>query len=42
MLKERDHHIEKTGFKEIIWFIALWGIGVLSILIVGGLIKLML
>ena len=36
---ERDH-VEKTGPREILWFIALWALGVVTILIVGGLIKL--
>ena len=27
MLEEKDKHIEKTGPKEIGWFIALWALG---------------
>lgn len=42
MLEERDHHIEKTGLKEWLWFMALWGLGFATILIVGGVIKLFL
>lgn len=42
MLKEKDTHIEKTGPKEIAWFIGLWGLGFTTILIVGGLLKLIL
>lgn len=42
-MREEDRgHIEKTGLKEIGWFIALWGLGVGTILIVGGLIKLVI
>jgi len=40
MLEERDTHIEKTGLKEVAWFIGLWGLGFATILIVGGIIKL--
>lgn len=42
MLREKDHSIEKTGPKELLWFIGLWALGVASILIIGGLIKLVL
>lgn len=42
MLKEKNHHIEKTGLKEIAWFIGLWALGFTTILIVGGIIKLFL
>jgi len=42
MLEERDTHIEKTGLKEVIWFLALWGLGFATILIVGSLIKLII
>lgn len=42
MLKRRENHIEKTGWKELGWFVALWVLGVAAILIVGGLIKLIL
>ena len=39
MLEERDTHIEKTGLKEVAWFIALWLLGFIAILIIGSLIK---
>ncbi len=42
MLEDKDTHIEKTGLKEIGWFIALWLLGFTTILIVGGLIKMVL
>ncbi len=34
--------IQKTGLKEVAWFIALWVMGVAVILSVGGVIKLCL
>lgn len=42
MREEDRDHIEKTGPKEIAWFIGLWGLGLVTILIVGGIIKLIL
>ena len=42
MLGDKDTHIEKTGLKEIVWFIGLWLLGFATILIVGGIIKLFL
>lgn len=42
MLKDKDTHIEKTGPKEIAWFIGLWALGFATILIVGGIIKFVL
>lgn len=42
MREEDRNHIEKTGFKEIAWFVGLWGLGLVTILIVGGIIKLVL
>lgn len=42
MLRDKDTHIEKTGLKEIVWFIGLWLLGFATILIVGGIIKLFL
>lgn len=39
---QKDHHIEKTGLKEIGWFIALWAGGVLTVSIVGLLIRAVL
>jgi len=34
--------IQKTGLKEVAWFIALWVMGVAVILSIGGVIKLCL
>jgi hypothetical protein len=42
MQENKRGHIEKTGLKEIGWFIGLWVLGVGAVLIVGGLIKLMI
>ena len=42
MLHEKDHTIEKTGPREVLWFVGLWALGVASILIIGGLIKFIL
>lgn len=42
MLQERDRHIEKTGWKEVGWFVALWALGVGAILITGTVIKLVI
>ena len=42
MLKPKDHHVEKTGWREIGWFIALWALGVVTVLTVGAIIKLVL
>ncbi len=42
MLEDKDTHIEKTGPKEILWFIGLWVLGFTAILVVGGIIKLFL
>ena len=39
MPDERDHHIEKTGWKEVAWFVGLWAIGVGAVLILGAVIK---
>lgn len=39
MPDERDRHIEKTGWKEIGWFVGLWAIGVGAVLILGAAIK---
>jgi len=35
-------HIEKTGLKEIAWFIALWAGGVLTVSLIGLLIRAVL
>lgn len=32
----------KTGWKEFAWFVALWAIGVGTVLVIGGAIKLAL
>lgn len=42
MLKERDTHIEKTGWKELGWFFGLWALGFGTIMIVGTLIKIVI
>lgn len=34
--------IDKTGWKELGWFVILWACGVAAITIVGGLIKFIL
>ena len=41
-LQEKDTHIEKTGPKELLWFVGLWGLGFVTITIVGTIIKLVL
>jgi len=41
-LEEKETHIEKTGPKELLWFVALWGLGFVTITIVGTIIKLFL
>jgi hypothetical protein len=42
MLEDRDTHIDKTGPKELAWFVGLWALGVTSIIILGGLIKMVI
>ena len=42
MREENCPLINKTGPKEIAWFVGLWALGVAIILTVGGLIKLVL
>jgi hypothetical protein len=42
MREDERGHIEKTGLKELGWFVGLWALGVATILIVGGLIKLVI
>ena len=39
--KEHDH-IDKTGPKEIAWFVALWILGVAGLGVLAGLIRLVL
>ena len=42
-MREVDRgHIEKTGLKEIAWFFSLWGLGVATVLALGGVIRLIL
>ncbi len=40
MLEDRDNDIDKTGPKEVLWFIGLWGLGVACVLVLGTVIKL--
>ena len=40
--EEKENHIEKTGPKELLWFIGLWVVGFVTITIVGIIIKLFL
>ena len=40
--EEKETHIDKTGPREVLWFIGLWGLGVLTITVIGSLIKLIL
>ncbi len=42
MLEDRDEHIERTGLKELAWFVGLWLLGVASVLAVASLIRLVL
>ncbi len=42
MLEPRDHDVEKTGAKQIGWFIALWALGFATVTLVGLLIRLFL
>lgn len=41
-LEEKEVHIEKTGPKELLWFVALWALGFVTITVVGTIIKLFL
>lgn len=40
--REMDDPIDKTGPKEIGWFIVLWVLGVASLGVVAGVIRLVL
>lgn len=40
MREEKRGHIEKTGPKELAWFVGLWAVGVASVLLLGLFIKL--
>jgi hypothetical protein len=42
MLEERETHIDKTGTREIAWFVGLWVLGVGAVLILSLLIKLVI
>ena len=43
MCPSKEHqHIEKTGPKEIAWFIVLWILGVAAVGILAGVIRLVL
>ena len=42
MPKKPDHHIEKTGWKELIWFVGLWATGVGAVFVLAMLIRLAL
>ena len=37
-----SRHIEKTGPKELLWFVGLWAGGVAAVAVVAGAIKLAL
>jgi hypothetical protein len=40
-MREQDRkHIEKTGPKELLWFLGLWALGVLSVVLLGQFIRL--
>ena len=40
MLEDRETHIDKTGLREIAWFVGLWVLGVGAVLLLSLLIKL--
>jgi len=42
MAGEHDRPVDRTGWREIGWFVALWAGGVAAITLIGGLIKLMI
>ena len=42
MLEPRDHDVEKTGAKQVGWFIALWALGFVTVTAVGLVIRLFL
>jgi len=42
MQDDETGHIERTGPKELGWFVLLWGLGVASVTAIGGVIKLFL
>jgi hypothetical protein len=42
MRRAQPEHIEKTGPKEILWFVGLWAGGVAAVALVATAIKLVL
>jgi len=42
MFKPRNNHIDKTGPKEIVWFIVLWILGVACVGVLAVVIRLVL
>lgn len=42
-MREQDRkHIEKTGPKELAWFVGLWALGVAAVIITGAIIRLII
>ncbi|MDE0661965.1 MAG: hypothetical protein OXI79_20230 [Gammaproteobacteria bacterium] len=39
---KEHHHIDRTGPKEIVWFIALWVLGVAGVGVLAVVIRLVL
>lgn len=40
-MREQDRkHIDKTGPKELAWFVGLWALGVAAVILLGFFIKL--
>lgn len=40
-MREQDrNHIEKTGPRELAWFVGLWALGVVAVILLGLFIKL--
>ena len=35
-------HVQKTGLKEVLWFVGLWAGGVAAVALIAGAIKLVL
>jgi hypothetical protein len=42
MLEDRETHIDKTGPREVAWFVGLWVLGVGAVLLLSLLIKLVI
>ncbi|WP_022701141.1 hypothetical protein [Oceanicaulis alexandrii] len=38
----QDTGVKQTGLREFAWFVGLWAAGVLTVTILGGIIKLVL